>query len=221
MTTGRFLRYAVSLGGGNADAWVCTPGATMTYFKFTFATSFTTNNINIVLGGNSVGVAYLQLAAELYTNDWSVFIDPVQTLIEGNLQMVNGTIQSNDVLLNGTSLITTLDTKSDITYVDNKVASLVNSAPSTLDTLNELATALGNDPNFATTMTNTLALKAPKANPTFTGTVLGIDKTMVGLSNVDNTTDLNKQISTLTQVALNGKASLAGATFIGDISSYN
>lgn len=42
-------------------------------------------------------------------------------------------------------------------YVDNKVASLVDSAPGTLDTLNELAQALGDDPNFATTITNQLS----------------------------------------------------------------
>lgn len=45
-------------------------------------------------------------------------------------------------------------------YVDDKVAGLVNSAPETLDTLNELANALGNDANFATTVTNSLANKA-------------------------------------------------------------
>lgn len=42
-------------------------------------------------------------------------------------------------------------------YVDNKVASLVDSAPGALDTLNELAQALGDDPNFATTITNQLS----------------------------------------------------------------
>lgn len=47
-------------------------------------------------------------------------------------------------------------------YVDDKVANLVNSAPKTLDTLNELASALGNDANFATTVTNSLANKADK-----------------------------------------------------------
>lgn len=51
------------------------------------------------------------------------------------------------------------------------VAALVDSSPATLDTLNELAAALGDDPNFATTLTNALALKAPLASPTFTGTV--------------------------------------------------
>jgi hypothetical protein len=45
-------------------------------------------------------------------------------------------------------------------FVRGEVSALVNSAPSTLDTLNELATALGNDPNFATTVTSSLASKA-------------------------------------------------------------
>ena len=44
--------------------------------------------------------------------------------------------------------------------------------------------------------------KAPLASPIFTGTVSGITATMVGLSNVNNTTDLLKPISTATQTAL-------------------
>lgn len=49
------------------------------------------------------------------------------------------------------------------TYVDNAVAGVVNSAPQTLNTLNELATALGNDPNFATTVSTALGNKQNKA----------------------------------------------------------
>jgi len=45
------------------------------------------------------------------------------------------------------------------TYVNTSIANLVDTAPATLDTLNELAAALGDDPNFATTMTNALAGK--------------------------------------------------------------
>ncbi|MEH6772273.1 hypothetical protein, partial [Maribacter arcticus] len=48
--------------------------------------------------------------------------------------------------------------------------------------------------------------KANIASPTFTGIVAGITSAMVGLENVDNTTDANKAISTLTQIALNDKA---------------
>jgi len=47
--------------------------------------------------------------------------------------------------------------------------------------------------------------KAPIANPTFTGTVNGITKAMVGLGNVDNTSDAGKPISTATQNALDLK----------------
>ncbi|RQR49589.1 hypothetical protein DIE19_31605 [Burkholderia sp. Bp9126] len=50
------------------------------------------------------------------------------------------------------------------------VSALVDAAPGALDTLNDLAKALGNDPNFATTMTNALALKAAIDSPIFTGT---------------------------------------------------
>jgi len=54
-------------------------------------------------------------------------------------------------------------------FVRTEVASLVDSSPSSLDTLNELALALGSDPNFATTVTNSLGLKAPLASPALTG----------------------------------------------------
>lgn len=48
------------------------------------------------------------------------------------------------------------------TYVDGKVAGLVDSAPEALDTLKELATALGDDPNFATTVATQIGTKADK-----------------------------------------------------------
>ena len=56
-------------------------------------------------------------------------------------------------------------------FVRAEVAALVNSAGATLDTLGEIATALGNDAALSTTLTNSIALKAPLASPTFTGTV--------------------------------------------------
>jgi hypothetical protein len=57
---------------------------------------------------------------------------------------------------------------------DARVALIVDSAPGTLDTLNELAAALGDDANFSTTITNSIALKAPLASPSFT---TGVDIT--------------------------------------------
>jgi len=52
-----------------------------------------------------------------------------------------------------------------------QVNAVIASAPAALNTLDELAAALGDDANFATTVTNSLATKAPLASPTFTGTV--------------------------------------------------
>jgi len=58
---------------------------------------------------------------------------------------------------------------------------------------------------------------APINSPTFTGTVAGVTKTHVGLSDVDNTSDAGKPVSTATQTALNLKADLAGPTFTGTV----
>ena len=59
--------------------------------------------------------------------------------------------------------------------------------------------------------------KAPKESPTFTGTVSGITSSMVGLGNVDNTSDANKPISTATQSALDTKLNLSGGTLTGPL----
>jgi hypothetical protein len=100
------------------------------------------------------------------------------------------------------------------TYADNAattaVAAVIDSSPSALNTLNELAAAINDDASFASTVTTALGTKAPIDSPTFTGTVAGITKSMVGLSNVDNTSDVNKPISSATQTALDAK--LASAT---------
>jgi hypothetical protein len=54
-------------------------------------------------------------------------------------------------------------------YVDQEVAALVDSAPALLDTLNELAAAIGDDANFATTVTTGLSGKVAKSGDTMTG----------------------------------------------------
>lgn len=54
-------------------------------------------------------------------------------------------------------------------FVQAALAALVDSSPAALDTLNELAAALGDDPNFATTVMNALAEKAPLNSPVLTG----------------------------------------------------
>lgn len=70
--------------------------------------------------------------------------------------------------------------------VDAKIAGLIASAPSTLDTLNELASALGDDPNFATTVTAAIGKKADSTN-VYTKTELQTNSTaQVHFSNLTN-----------------------------------
>jgi hypothetical protein len=77
--------------------------------------------------------------------------------ITGNL--VTGTLSEfNQALTDGT-----FATES---YVGTQISNLVDSAPSTLNTLNELAAALGDDANFATTVTTSIATKQPQLNGT-------------------------------------------------------
>ena len=75
-------------------------------------------------------------------------------------------------------------------YVNTQVSNLVDSAPSTLDTLNELAAALGDDANFSTTVTNSIATKLPLTGGTLTGALSGTSATFSG-----NVTGANLNIS--------------------------
>jgi hypothetical protein len=74
--------------------------------------------------------------------------------------------------------------------VSAALATLVDSAPATLNTLNELAAALGDDANYATTTTAAIGLKAPIASPTFTGDIGmpngSIDLAMMNANSVDS-----------------------------------
>ena len=56
------------------------------------------------------------------------------------------------------------------TYADTKITDLVNGAPQALNTLNELATALGSDANFSATIATSIGLKTSKFAATITGT---------------------------------------------------
>ena len=99
---------------------------------------------------------------------------------------------------------TGINSKVNIVDTSNMLANYrtgINAKVNIADTLNMLA-------NYRTA----LNLKAPLASPTFTGTVSGIDKIMVGLVNVDNTTDASKPVSSATQTALNIKVNISDTT---------
>ncbi len=76
-------------------------------------------------------------------------------------------------------------------YVTTAIANLADSAPSTLNTLNELAAALGDDENFSTTVTNSIATKLPLAGGTITGN-LKVDASFTVNGNVDTSASLGE-----------------------------
>lgn len=84
----------------------------------------------------------------------------LSTAIAGKLSLSGGALLGMLTLLADPTLPLHAATKQ---YVDSAFTALVNSAPSTLDTLDELAAALGDDPNFATTMTTSLGTKCSKS----------------------------------------------------------
>ena len=90
------------------------------------------------------------------------------TAIGTKLPLAGGTLTGN-LTLNGSPSSTNMAATKG--YVDTQIANLSDSAPSTLNTLNELAAALGDDANFSTTVTNSIAAKMPLAGGTFTGNV--------------------------------------------------
>ena len=55
------------------------------------------------------------------------------------------------------------------TYVNNQIDNIIDGAPGTLDTLNEIAAAINDNENFATSITQSITARAPLASPAFTG----------------------------------------------------
>jgi len=118
-----------------------------------------------------VGIDYNTSTDQFDIDSTVVTLTGIQTLSNKTLSspQINGaTIDTNSVAVtqigadNSTKIATTA-------FVQNRISTLIDSSPSALDTLNELAAALGNDENFATTVTNSLGTKLSKAGDTMTG----------------------------------------------------
>jgi hypothetical protein len=115
--------------------------------------------------------------------------------ITGNVTATTGSSQFNNVTINGTlnmdgATSATIENLTDPVnlqdaatknYVDVGLANLVDASPAALDTLNELAAALGDDANFSTTMTTALAGKVADTGDTMTGNLIMSGATVTGL----------------------------------------
>jgi hypothetical protein len=149
--------------------------------------------------------------------------------LTGNVTASTGTSSFNDVTING-GLNMNAGTSATITnltaptnsgdaatkgYVDTSISNLVASAPGVLDTLDELAAALGDDANFATTVTNSIATKLALAGGTMSGAIaMGTNK-ITGLGNPTANQDAATKTYVDTADALNLPKS--GGTMSGAI----
>jgi hypothetical protein len=179
------------------------------------------SEINTALGGKQATITSgNRLNANLIA-DGSISNFEYQCLdnITGNIQQqIDGLL--NNANLTGIPLAPTAISSTNTTqvattaFVKTAINNLVNGAGTTLDTLNEIATALGNDPNFATTMTNSLGSKAPLVNPTFeNGFNLNTNITANSIGITPTEISRLSGVSSNIQTALDGKqATISGST---------
>jgi hypothetical protein len=165
--------------------------ATQTRQSFTATanqTSFSTlgyqeNHLDVFLNGVKLN------AADYTATNNSDIVLAAACEVDDILEMVAfGTFEVANQSFTGTTVINTLTVTNDGTgsnldsdqldgqhgayytgYTDTQLAALVDSSPAALNTLNELAAALGDDANFSTTVTNSIATKLPLAGGTMTG----------------------------------------------------
>lgn len=163
---GTLLSYDYDLGGGGGDMVAATydPGSVQ-------ADAFAMDNMvegtttKIMTDTERTKLAGIETGADV--------TDATNVDAAGATMNTDTSVAGNGWVLDEDNFISNSDTQvptqqSTKVYVDTAINNLVASAPGTLDTLNELAAALGDDPNFATTVTTSLGTKLD-ANSTVDG----------------------------------------------------
>ena len=98
-----------------------------------------------------------------------------KVLLQNSIQTLDAKVDTHKTLLDA-SFNSLNVSKADIVYVDNKVSELVGGAPSMLNTLNELASAISNDNNFSSTIVSLVGTKADKS---YTDAQVGLLQTAI------------------------------------------
>ncbi|QUE80979.1 hypothetical protein [Rhizobium rhizogenes] len=166
--TGKIYRWSgsayveISPSPGSTDS--VTEGTTNLYFTAarvlaTVLTGFSTASSAVVTAADTVLSAIGKLQAQ---------ITDLTATVAGKAALASPTFTGTPAAPTATSGTNTTQLAT-TAFVATAVANLVNTAPGTLDTLKELADALGDDPNYAATTAAAIALKAPLASPALTG----------------------------------------------------
>ena len=197
--------------------------------------SDTTINKNLSVLGDSNLTGNLSVGGILSTNtpstnDNTTKVATTEFVNNQGYAQLSGAIFSGDVSLNSKLQVTkdvSMNRNVDINgnvFINNKL--LINGDASFNNKLNIGGdiTSAGNlfiNNNIYENGVSLINKYATLESPTFTGNIGGITKTIVGLENVDNTSDLDKPVSTATQNALIIKANLISPSFSGNTSLQN
>jgi hypothetical protein len=161
--------------------------------------SANTVDLGLVVAYNDGTAKHSGVVRDVSANKWKIF-KGVTTEPSTTVDFTQGSLDDLEVAgLTASSLTVGSVSNTEIGYLDGVTSAIQTQ----LDAKLASATAA--------------STYAPIASPTFTGTVSGVTKSMVGLSNVDNTSDANKPVSTATQSALDLKAPIASPTFTGTV----
>lgn len=162
----------VGVGGVQGPAGVAIQGTAPATTDVLWADTSDTGLV-IVPAGGTTGQVLAKSSSASYDTAWATPVtsgdmalkaDLASPTFTGTPTLPTGTIATTQTAGNNSTAVATT------AYTDAAVAALVDSAPATLNTLDELALALGDDANFATTTATAIGLKAPLASPALTGT---------------------------------------------------
>jgi hypothetical protein len=222
-STGQATLATVNIDGGTIDG--ATVGAT-TASSGAFTTLTASGGITGALTGNVTGNVTGSLSGGTVTGN-------VTGDLTGNVTAGSGSSSFNDVTISGTlnmdansaATITNLSAPTNDNDaarkidVDNAVANLVDSAPDSLNTLNELAAALADDDDAFNTLNTSIGTKLPKAGGTMTGAIAMSTNKITGVGDPTAAQDVSSKAYTDAQ--RDTRLATAGGTMSGEVAMGN
>ena len=164
------------------------------------------------------GAQVKDFAGAMFTGNTETFITATYQTSDDTVDLVVPVLDEDNMASNSDQHLATQ--QSIKAYVDTEVAGLIDSAPGTLDTLNELAAAINDDASFHTTMTTALGnrLRVDTASQGLTGTQQSNARTNLGLGSMALLSSID--ISDNTNLAVGTGLDLTGDTLSVDVSDF-